>query len=92
MEFQNAGVDQMIFLQQGGKNRHEHICDSLQYFARDVLPHFLEDRDAREACKQEPGAVHRGGHGPQAVPAAHDRRRSPSCRPRPSANRSTAKA
>ncbi|MEZ5264397.1 MAG: LLM class flavin-dependent oxidoreductase [Acidimicrobiales bacterium] len=53
MEFQNAGVDQMIFLQQGGKNRHEHICDSLQYFARDVLPHFLEDRDAREARKQE---------------------------------------
>ncbi len=53
MEFQNAGVDQMIFLQQGGKNRHEHICESLEYFARDVLPSFQEDREAREAAKAE---------------------------------------
>ncbi len=53
MEFQNAGVDQMIFLQQGGKNRHEHICESLEYFARDVLPYFLEDRDSRQAAKEK---------------------------------------
>ena len=53
MEFQNAGIDQMIFLQQGGKNRHEHICESLEYFARDVLPYFQEDREAREAAKME---------------------------------------
>ncbi len=53
MEFQNAGIDQVIFLQQGGKNRHEHICESLEYFARDVLPAFQEDRDAREAAKME---------------------------------------
>ncbi len=53
MEFQNAGIDQVIFLQQGGKNRHEHICESLEYFARDVLPSFLEDREAREAAKME---------------------------------------
>ena len=52
-EFQNAGVDQMIFLQQGGKNRHEHICESLEYFARDVLPFFQDERDQREARKQE---------------------------------------
>ncbi|MFN0026356.1 MAG: LLM class flavin-dependent oxidoreductase [Acidimicrobiales bacterium] len=53
MEFQNAGVDQMIFLQQGGHNRHEHICESLEYFAKDVLPYFLEDRDSRQAAKDE---------------------------------------
>ncbi len=53
MEFQNAGVDQMIFLQQGGKNRHEHICESLEYFARDVLPYFLEDRESRQAAKDK---------------------------------------
>ncbi len=53
MEFQNAGIDQVIFLQQGGKNRHEHICESLEYFARDVLPSFQEDREAREAAKME---------------------------------------
>ncbi|MDH4075029.1 MAG: LLM class flavin-dependent oxidoreductase [Acidimicrobiia bacterium] len=58
MEFQNAGIDQMIFLQQGGKNRHEHICESLEYFARDVLPHFQEDREAREAAKMEELAPH----------------------------------
>ncbi len=24
--FQDAGIDQVIFLQQAGRNRHEHIC------------------------------------------------------------------
>jgi alkanesulfonate monooxygenase SsuD/methylene tetrahydromethanopterin reductase-like flavin-dependent oxidoreductase (luciferase family) len=52
-EFDNAGVDQLIFLQQGGKNRHEHICESLQYFGAEVLPHFVEGRDERQAAKDE---------------------------------------
>ena len=27
------GIDQVIFLQQAGRNRHEHICESLELFA-----------------------------------------------------------
>ncbi len=51
--FADVGVDQVIFLQQGGKNRHEHICESLERFNRDVLNHFAEGREEREARKQE---------------------------------------
>lgn len=50
-EFQEAGVDQIIFLQQGGRNKHEHICESLELFAATVLPEFLEGRAEREAEK-----------------------------------------
>jgi alkanesulfonate monooxygenase SsuD/methylene tetrahydromethanopterin reductase-like flavin-dependent oxidoreductase (luciferase family) len=48
-----AGVDQVIFIQQAGRNRHEHICESLELFARDVMPEFATDEDAREARKRE---------------------------------------
>jgi alkanesulfonate monooxygenase SsuD/methylene tetrahydromethanopterin reductase-like flavin-dependent oxidoreductase (luciferase family) len=51
--YEESGVDQVIFLQQGGKNRHEHICESLELFAADVLPPFAEQREAREARKAE---------------------------------------
>ena len=50
--FQDAGVDQIILLQQAGRNRHEHICESLDLLARDVLPEFAEraaERDERKA-------------------------------------------
>ena len=50
-EFQAGGVDQVIFLQQGGKNRHDHICESLELFAREVMPEFVADREEREAKK-----------------------------------------
>ena len=51
--FADAGVDQVIFLQQGGKNRHEHICESLELFNREVLADFADGREAREARKAE---------------------------------------
>jgi len=38
--FEEAGVDQVIFIQQGGRNRHEHICESLELFAEKVMPEF----------------------------------------------------
>jgi alkanesulfonate monooxygenase SsuD/methylene tetrahydromethanopterin reductase-like flavin-dependent oxidoreductase (luciferase family) len=50
-EFQDGGVDQVIFLQQGGKNRHDHICESLELFAREVMPEFVAGREEREANK-----------------------------------------
>ena len=30
----------MILLNQAGKNTHEHICESLDLFAREVMPEF----------------------------------------------------
>ena len=47
--FEAAGVDQVAFIQQGGRNRHEHICEALELFARDVMPEFK----AREAARQQ---------------------------------------
>jgi alkanesulfonate monooxygenase SsuD/methylene tetrahydromethanopterin reductase-like flavin-dependent oxidoreductase (luciferase family) len=51
--YEDAGVDQIIFIQQGGKNSHEHICDSLELFAEDVMPEFEERHDKHENEKQE---------------------------------------
>jgi alkanesulfonate monooxygenase SsuD/methylene tetrahydromethanopterin reductase-like flavin-dependent oxidoreductase (luciferase family) len=51
--YEDSGVDQVIFLQQGGLNRHEDICHSLELFANEVLPPFAEQRAAREARKAE---------------------------------------
>jgi len=51
--FEDTGVDQVIFIQQGGRNRHEHICESLELFARVVMPEFAEREIAREREKAE---------------------------------------
>ena len=51
--FQEAGVDQVIFMQQAGRNKHAHICESLQLFADEVMPEFKQELAAREAAKQE---------------------------------------
>jgi alkanesulfonate monooxygenase SsuD/methylene tetrahydromethanopterin reductase-like flavin-dependent oxidoreductase (luciferase family) len=50
-EFQTAGVDQVIFLQQGGRNEHKHICESLELFGEKVLPEFESEREERVAEK-----------------------------------------
>ncbi|MCC6434779.1 MAG: LLM class flavin-dependent oxidoreductase [Acidimicrobiales bacterium] len=51
--YEDVGVDQVIFLQQGGLNRHEDICHSLQLFGDEVLPDFEPAREAHEARKAE---------------------------------------
>ncbi len=51
--FNDAGVDQVIFIQQGGNNRHEDICASLELFADKVMPDFKEREAEREAAKAE---------------------------------------
>jgi alkanesulfonate monooxygenase SsuD/methylene tetrahydromethanopterin reductase-like flavin-dependent oxidoreductase (luciferase family) len=50
--FQNAGVDQVIFMQQAGRNKHAHICESLELFAKEVMPEFKQEAAEREAKKQ----------------------------------------
>jgi alkanesulfonate monooxygenase SsuD/methylene tetrahydromethanopterin reductase-like flavin-dependent oxidoreductase (luciferase family) len=39
-EFAKAHVDQVILLTQAGKNTHEDICESLELFAKEVMPEF----------------------------------------------------
>jgi alkanesulfonate monooxygenase SsuD/methylene tetrahydromethanopterin reductase-like flavin-dependent oxidoreductase (luciferase family) len=51
--YEDAGVDQVIFVSQSGNNRHEHICESLELFAEQVMPEFHEREDAREKDKVE---------------------------------------
>jgi alkanesulfonate monooxygenase SsuD/methylene tetrahydromethanopterin reductase-like flavin-dependent oxidoreductase (luciferase family) len=51
--YQAAGVDQVIFVLQAGRNRHEHILESLELFASEVMPAFAEGREQREAAKAE---------------------------------------
>ena len=51
--FEAAGVDQTVFIQQGGKNQHEHICESLELFAAEVMPEFKEHESARLSQKAE---------------------------------------
>ena len=66
--FEDYGVDQTIFIQQGGKNRHEHICESLELFAASVMPEFKEREAARAARKAEELAPY--------VAAAFERKRA----------------
>jgi alkanesulfonate monooxygenase SsuD/methylene tetrahydromethanopterin reductase-like flavin-dependent oxidoreductase (luciferase family) len=51
--YEQAGVDQVIFVMQAGRNRHEHICESLELFAERVMPLFTDGRERREAEKAE---------------------------------------
>jgi alkanesulfonate monooxygenase SsuD/methylene tetrahydromethanopterin reductase-like flavin-dependent oxidoreductase (luciferase family) len=48
---ENAGVDQVVFIQQAGANRHEDICESLELFAERVLPDF-KGRDAAQVARK----------------------------------------
>jgi alkanesulfonate monooxygenase SsuD/methylene tetrahydromethanopterin reductase-like flavin-dependent oxidoreductase (luciferase family) len=50
--FEASHVDQIILLNQAGKNSHEHICESLELFAREVMPEFTANEPAHQAWKQ----------------------------------------
>jgi hypothetical protein len=43
----------VIFLQQAGRNRHDHICESLELFAAELIPAFKSQAAARDARKAE---------------------------------------
>jgi hypothetical protein len=51
--YEEAGVDQVVFIQQGGRNRHEHICESLRLFSHEVLPEFRGRDIDRQKAKLE---------------------------------------
>lgn len=49
---EDAGVDQVIMLQQAGQYRHEDICASLELLGETVLPPIIAAHDARSAAKR----------------------------------------
>jgi alkanesulfonate monooxygenase SsuD/methylene tetrahydromethanopterin reductase-like flavin-dependent oxidoreductase (luciferase family)/putative sterol carrier protein len=51
--YERAGVDQVIFVAQAGRNQHEHICEAISLVGERVLPRFAEQVEAREAAKAE---------------------------------------
>ena len=51
-ELEAANVDQVILLNQAGKNTHEDICASLQLFADEVMGEFHDREDEHQAWKR----------------------------------------
>ncbi len=52
-EYEEAGVDQVVFISQAGNNKHEDICSSLNLFAEKVMPEFKEREQKRAHQKAE---------------------------------------
>jgi hypothetical protein len=50
--FETSHIDQVILLNQAGKNTHEHICESLELFAKEV-PEFHAHEPAQQAWKRQ---------------------------------------
>src|SRR5215510_1143640 len=51
--FEEAGIDQIILLQQAGRNKHAEICESLELLGREVLDEFASKRAERDRRKAE---------------------------------------
>ena len=52
-KFDACGVDQVTFIQQAGRNKHEHICEALELFAGEVMGEFKEREAERVKKKTE---------------------------------------
>ena len=50
-KFETSNIDQVILLNQAGRNRHEDICASLELFAQEVMPEFHANIPAHEEWK-----------------------------------------
>ena len=51
--YEKIGMDQIIFVQQVGNNKHAHICESLELFAKELMPAFKERDAIRQKQKAE---------------------------------------
>src|SRR5271169_4517902 len=51
--FLTSNIDQVILLNQAGKNSHQHICESLELFAKEVMPEFHADEPAHQEWKRK---------------------------------------
>ena len=52
LKFEESKIDQVILLNQAGRNTHEDICSSLELFAREVMPEFHEREGVHQEWKQ----------------------------------------
>jgi hypothetical protein len=50
---QEAGVDQVTFVHQAGRTRHDHICEALELCAAEVIGEFKANEAERVARKDE---------------------------------------
>jgi alkanesulfonate monooxygenase SsuD/methylene tetrahydromethanopterin reductase-like flavin-dependent oxidoreductase (luciferase family) len=51
--FEEAGVDQVIFVLQAGRNQHDHIMESIEIFGTEILPEFIERDEAQVIAKAQ---------------------------------------
>ncbi|MDH3643171.1 MAG: LLM class flavin-dependent oxidoreductase [Gammaproteobacteria bacterium] len=51
-ELEATHVDQVILLNQAGKNTHQDICESLELFAKEVMPEFQQSQPEQETWKK----------------------------------------
>ena len=51
--FEASNVDQVILLNQAGKNTHDDICRSLELFAAEVMPEFHEREGEHQEWKRK---------------------------------------
>ena len=51
--YEECGVDQVILSCAAGRNRHEHIMETLELFGREVMPEFVERDERRQREKAE---------------------------------------
>jgi alkanesulfonate monooxygenase SsuD/methylene tetrahydromethanopterin reductase-like flavin-dependent oxidoreductase (luciferase family) len=52
-KFETSNVDQIILLNQAGKNTHEHITESLELFAKEVMPEFHANEPQHQEWKRK---------------------------------------
>jgi transcriptional accessory protein Tex/SPT6 len=50
-KFAASHIDQVILLNQAGRTTHDDICESLELFAREVMPEFHAQIPAHEVWK-----------------------------------------
>ena len=51
-KFQESHIDQVILINQTGKNTHEHIVESLELFAHEVMPEFHAGEPEQQAWRK----------------------------------------
>lgn len=49
--YEEAGMDLLLLQSQLGRNKHEDICESMELFAKEIMPAFLERDEKREKEK-----------------------------------------
>ena len=52
-KFEASNVDQVILLNQSGKNTHDDICSSLELFGHEVMPEFHEREPEHQEWKRQ---------------------------------------